>query len=351
MRAFLQRCEVRLSTMHRVATALLSGAGILVLLPSVERDAVTSVLRALLHGSVDANRVLLAASIALSIVLVVVLVWMVVRQLAQFYFHASHILRDGSETYAPRFTLTSLRLPLGELGTQAEARYDELRSSRHNLDLVVTANPRARRRIDRQLAAYPALSTDHERSDLERIDALLVLAAARRRELIDEVVKVEHGMARHVLRLQVVVLRYVKALLVVIATLLASFVTEASINGAMDVTTASQRWIAATMAIWAPTVVIVVASPVRWVESMLRAEGAPRSTVHNDPEFVHAENVARCIAAAAWVAAVVALARLTLAGDLSGQARAGTVVALAASLGLVIVATAQWSSRPWATRR
>ena len=31
MRAFLQRCEVRLSTMHRVATALLSGAGILVL--------------------------------------------------------------------------------------------------------------------------------------------------------------------------------------------------------------------------------------------------------------------------------------------------------------------------------
>jgi len=30
MRAYLQRCEVRLSTVHRVATALLSGAGILV---------------------------------------------------------------------------------------------------------------------------------------------------------------------------------------------------------------------------------------------------------------------------------------------------------------------------------
>ena len=45
MRAFLQRCDVRLSTMHRVATALLSGAGILVLLPAVERDAVLQVLR------------------------------------------------------------------------------------------------------------------------------------------------------------------------------------------------------------------------------------------------------------------------------------------------------------------
>ena len=44
MRAFLQRCDVRLSTMHRVATALLSGAGILVLLPAVERDTVLQVI-------------------------------------------------------------------------------------------------------------------------------------------------------------------------------------------------------------------------------------------------------------------------------------------------------------------
>ena len=34
--------------MHRVATALLSGAGSLVLLPALERDAVLQVLRALL---------------------------------------------------------------------------------------------------------------------------------------------------------------------------------------------------------------------------------------------------------------------------------------------------------------
>ena len=52
MRAFLQRSEVRLSTMHRVATALLSGAGILVLLPAVERDAVMNVLRSLVEGPV-----------------------------------------------------------------------------------------------------------------------------------------------------------------------------------------------------------------------------------------------------------------------------------------------------------
>ena len=69
MRAFLQRCDVRLSTMHRVATALLSGAGILVLLPSVERDTVIQVVRALLVGPLDWQRGLLIAAIAISIVL------------------------------------------------------------------------------------------------------------------------------------------------------------------------------------------------------------------------------------------------------------------------------------------
>ena len=78
MRGFLQRCEVRLSTMHRVATALLSGAGILVLLPALERDAVLQVLRALLAGPVSWSRGLLMIAVALSIVLALVVLWLVV---------------------------------------------------------------------------------------------------------------------------------------------------------------------------------------------------------------------------------------------------------------------------------
>jgi predicted membrane metal-binding protein len=67
MRAFLQRCEVRLSTAHRVATALLSGAGILVLLPALERDSVMQVLRSLLAGPVTWSRGLLAVCALASI--------------------------------------------------------------------------------------------------------------------------------------------------------------------------------------------------------------------------------------------------------------------------------------------
>jgi hypothetical protein len=345
LRTFLQRCEVRLSTMHRVATALLSGAGIMVLLPAVERDAVTSVMRALLHGTLDLDRGLLAVAVGLSIVLVIALVWMVMRQLTQFYFHAIHISRDGVETFAPRFTLTSLRLPMGELDDSGEAEYLRQRNSQHNIELVVPDNPTTRRRIDRQLNAYPALQAHSGRTDIERIDSLLSLMGARRRELIDEVVKIEHGMARHMLRLQVVVLRYVKAVLAVVITLLASFVADASLDPSLDpsgASQASQRWIAATMAIWAPLVIIAVSTPVRWVESMLRAEGAARSTVRNDPEMVHVENIASSIASVAWLVAFVALTHLSLVGGLSAQARISTIAAWTISAVLLIVSVVRW---------
>ena len=54
-RAFLARCEVRLSTFHRIAVGMLSGAGLLVVLPVVARDSVTGILRSLLLDSVGAT--------------------------------------------------------------------------------------------------------------------------------------------------------------------------------------------------------------------------------------------------------------------------------------------------------
>lgn len=88
MRAFPQRCEVRLSTMHRVVTALLSSAGILVLLPAVERDSVVEVLRSLLVGPVSWSRGLLAAGVVLSIALALTVLWLLIMELTRFYFHS-----------------------------------------------------------------------------------------------------------------------------------------------------------------------------------------------------------------------------------------------------------------------
>ncbi len=343
MRAFLQRCDVRLSTMHRVATALLSGAGILVLLPAVERDSVVTVLRALLQADPTPATVLLAAAVIASLVLAIGVLWLVILEITRFYFHANHIRHDDGEVFTPRFTLTGLRLPLDELGPASTARYEIAHADPRNLDLIVPSNDRARARIDRQLNAYHGLvepshdDTDQAR-DLARADALMELSAARRRSLIDEVVKVEFGMTRHMLRLQVVVLRYVKALLTVVVTMLATFVTATAVSDPAGLRMSDQRWIAATMAIWSPVVVIVVTAPVRWLQDLLRAEGSTGSAVRNDPEFTQVEDYAAKIATVTWLVSVAALVDLLIDGQPSTRGLVGSIVALAASIGLGVIA-------------
>jgi len=334
VRAFLQRCEVRLSTMHRVATALLSGAGILVLLPAVERDAVLQVLRSLLSGDLTWSRGLLVAAVAISIVLALVVLLLVVVELTRFYFHSNHVRHADGDVFTPRFTLTGLRLPSDELGAVTDAAYESVHASDDAVHLLVPGNARARVRIDRQLAAYPGLGEGDD--DRARADALFELAASRRRSLVEEAVKVEHGMVRHMLRLQVIVLRYVKALMVIVVTAIASFACAAAVSGDTVLTRADQRWIAGAMLLWSPVVLFAVAAPVRWLESMLRADGAVRSGVGSDPELTQLEDVTSRLAVGAW--AVSAAAMLLLLGNSTVPGRVAGIVALVGSFAMVVVA-------------
>lgn len=340
MRAFLQRCEVRLSTMHRVATALLSGAGILVLLPALERDAVLQVLRALLAGPVSWSRALLTIAVGISLVLALVVLWLVIIELTRFYFHANHVVHDDGEVFTPRFTLTGLRLPIDELGVETNADYEAVHGSEATVGLLVPGNDRARARIDRQLAAYPGLvdaaAIDADRA---RADALFELAAARRRTLVEEVAKVEHGIVRHMLRLQVIVLRYVKALLVIVVTAIATFGCAAAVNGQVRVSAPDERWIAGVMVLWAPTVSIVVSSPVRWLDSLLRSEGATQAAASHDHELTQLEDVTARFAVVAWAVSTVAMVRLWVHYPITGQGAAAVLVALVVStamFGLVV---------------
>ncbi|MDO8364280.1 MAG: hypothetical protein Q7V88_15420 [Actinomycetota bacterium] len=331
MRGFLQRCEVRLSTMHRVATALLSGAGILVLLPAVERDAVLEVLRSLLVGPVSWSRGLLAAAVAVSIVLALVVLWLVIIELTRFYFHANHVVHADGEVFTPRFTLTGLRMPSDEFDAETDAFYESVHRALPTVRLLVPGNERARARIDRQLDAYPGLTEDDEDADRVRAAGLFELAAARRRTLVEEVAKVEYGIVRHMLRLQVIVLRYVKALLVIVVTALAAFAAAAAVNGQATISAADERWIAGAMLLWAPAVLIVVSSPVRWLESLLRTEGAQHTAVGRDAELTQLEDVTARMAGGAWVLSVVAMILLMVHHPLSSQGRVAVVATLAVS--------------------
>ncbi len=53
MRAYLGRAEVRLSTLHRIATAFIGGAGLLLLIPVFIKDAIDSIMQILLDHLIN----------------------------------------------------------------------------------------------------------------------------------------------------------------------------------------------------------------------------------------------------------------------------------------------------------
>src|SRR5262245_32446702 len=100
MRAYLQRCEVRLSTLHRIATAFISGAGLLLLIPVFFKDVVDSLLGVLLGqagnqfvslGGVGwlltgVLFVCLAYPLLLSLVIPLYGVYLLLKDIIHFYF-------------------------------------------------------------------------------------------------------------------------------------------------------------------------------------------------------------------------------------------------------------------------
>ncbi len=223
-RAFVARCEVRLSTFHRIAVGMLSGAGLLVVLPVVARDSVTGVVRSLMTAGVSAVDGFLVVAVIAMLAVPTAALWFLFADLTRFYFHANHLEYNGTAVFTPRFTLTSLRLPSDELGDAATAELQVIRTGPRIVELLVPTNDASRQRIDKQLQVYGTAS--EENGDLGRASGLFDLAASATRPLLEEVAKVEFGMARHVLKLRGLVLRYVKALLALLTTALAVYAAE-----------------------------------------------------------------------------------------------------------------------------
>jgi hypothetical protein len=358
VRAFLQRCEVRLSTLHRVATALLSGAGLVVLLPAIERDAVIVVLRALVVNP-DWVRLTLAGAMALVVALPLLALWMLLRELTRFYFHSHHIeaVRENSDAgpggsrvvgprvFVPRFTLTGVRIPADELGPEARAVVSSIRQEPGILELLVPDKESTRARIDRQLGAYGQQVT----TDIGRAEGLLALVASKDRSLLEEAAKVEAGLARHLLRLQTIVLRYVKALLIFVVTAIVVFAAAAVVDGVPTqvgpLSVARTQALGLIVAVWAPVVALVVGTPVRWVESLLRSEGAVAASVAADPELTQMERVAIVVSSLGWVLSMVVIAGLWVQADSHQGIRIG------ASAAVILAGIAQlWSVWRWRKR-
>ena len=343
IRSYLQRSEVRLSTIHRVASALLSGAGLMVLLPALERDSITSVLRALLNGSFDMSRPLLVVAVSAAVALPFTALWLVLRDLTQFYFFANHVRHATGESFTPRFTLTGLRLPHDELGLYGTASLDRVRNEPRTIELLVPANDSARARIDRQIAAYGGLGVPSPPTERPGRVRCSISRHRDPRDLFEEVAKVEHGMARHVLRIQLIVLRYVKAVLAMLTTLMAAFALAAVVDGKADLGAGEEVWVAAILLVWSPIVILAVTSPVRWLESQLRSEGVTHTGVADDRELTRVEDVTVRLALAGFAAALVAMIISVPREALSAHSRGWAVAVGALATMAVVLILQRWT--------
>ena len=95
------------------------------------------------------------------------------------------------------------------------------------------------------------------------------------------------------------------------------------------------------MVLWAPVVLIVVSSPVRWVETLLRTEGAQHTAVSRDAELTQLEEVTARIAAVAWVVSMVSMVLLLVHHPVSSQGAVAIGVTIAVSAVLVVIAAAR----------
>lgn len=145
-------------------------------------------------------------------------------------------------------------------------------------------------------------------------------------------------------------IRYVKALLVFVTTAIAVFASAAVVDHSGLAVTRSlsgsqQAWLASIALVWAPCIVYVVSSPVRWVEHLLRSEGAMQTTVTNDPELTRVERVAIWIAGAGWLLAAAAASVIVSDPSIEAPNKSAGLVFVAITATVMLGTLLVWRQR------
>ncbi len=291
MRAFLQRSEVRLSTIHRVAQALLGGSALVLLLPLFIRDGFPK-LTSLIVASYDADQSWVATSgiavaALLSVLLPVAAIFLLVGDLLGFYFTSNTFGALGAESsgrrprFNPRFIIPGLGFNDDELSENLRAALDAERRDEWTKALLV---PRTlddagwRDRFDTRMHdIWGVTAADGFAGDDDRIRQSFRLAGLTRdRTLAADVARTEALLARHVLTLRVVVLRYTKALLLIITTMIATLAAAGFVEDAARVDPTGHfhdgfpyRYlflVGAVYVFWAPLAARSVTAPLRLIQ-------------------------------------------------------------------------------------
>jgi hypothetical protein len=228
MRAYLQRAEVRLSTMHRVAGIFLNGAGLLFLFPVFFRDAFVRLISNIFAFTFPAGKIASLLMLLISLGIPLWALYLLIKDMVRFYFTAYHAgLRE--RFFHPRFILSGISF------SEDESKYvkESVIASQQTKDMlsfIVPPDEKDQRDYRRILGAtngqiipkkrrdYIPGDDDELKDDVKLFDTALGLAGVVDRTIIEEVAKMEMSLVRHAINLRHLVLRYSKALLLFLLT-------------------------------------------------------------------------------------------------------------------------------------
>lgn len=339
MRAFLQRCEVRISTQHRIATGFLGGAGLLLLIPIFFRDVVDGILIIVLNtvgnyfsalGPINGwlmSVILFALLIYpffLSLMIPLYGVYLLLKDLVHFYY--SLYTPGLPETVLnPSFSLTGIMFAIDEsANVKRDAilyQYQDHRSrymmpfseDKRGLyfDTILDKTEEAiipRYRTLDNLKQIYALRADIDETHARRMGAAFGIARSIDRTLVEEVAVTEMLLARNNIYLRRLLLRYVKTLGMFLWTTLLSFLMLPFLNDARFPT---PLVLAIGYLIWSIGVMPVASTPINWiyrhrVNDDGRAEVRQKQQI--DPQLTRLEdNIRR------WVYLTIATSALAVA--------------------------------------
>jgi hypothetical protein len=333
MRSYLQRTEVRLSTLHRVATAFVGGAGLMLLIPIFLKDVLDNIIRILLT-SVDTVFVpgIQTQDAALGVVMYGLAVYPLVVSLAVPMYALYLLLKDIVHFYFtlyapgfsdglqhPTFSLAALTFSSDEspqvkrevmryqYSTPARMRYmipfSEKRREAYFDHLMEATNgsiiPVSRR--TEKLQAQEILPPDVDLHMVEQFNTAMGIARALDRTLVEEVAYQEMALVRNVLYLRRLVLRYVKAMVTFIWTTLIAFMMLPFLQ---DGRVPTFIVLCAGFLVWSLLAMPIMHMPINW---MYRHRSGSDNQEQVDIQLRHLEYRVRRFVQAAIVASAVGL--------------------------------------------
>ena len=307
LRAYLQRTEVRLSTLHRIAVSFMNGAGLLILLPVLLRDTIREInhlvlgrllpqIMAYFHFSAETVTLptsifllylLLFIPFAISIILPLYALAQLFKDIVQFYF-VGHTPGFHNRPYIPRL---SLHAPTFSPDESPRAKRAILQRE-YNPEFGALAIPFNKERSkgydelweqtngqllpDRRKLEYliaegafigPIVGKENE---LNRLSTAFAIAGSTDDDLLDEATLMELTIVRHVVGIRRIILRYIKSLILLVSTMLITFTVTAIISTILQIETPYQdQFILLILSFgyftWALLTHYLIRLPMNWV--------------------------------------------------------------------------------------